>query len=147
MNWVKKYGKTLTHAVEQSEKLSTIELDEFWSYVGVKAELAVDRGGKRVLGFSLGDYGAQTGDKLYKAISCLGVESYYADYWGAYESMLYKEQHSTSTVETYTVEGVHSLLRNYLARLQRKSQFHSKYVAMIAYSRNLLMNTLEPMRN
>jgi transposase-like protein len=34
INWVKKYGKALTHAVEQGEKLSAVELDELCSYVG-----------------------------------------------------------------------------------------------------------------
>jgi hypothetical protein len=35
INWVKKYGKALTHAVEQQrKKLSAVELDELCSYVG-----------------------------------------------------------------------------------------------------------------
>jgi insertion element IS1 protein InsB len=36
INWVKKYGKALTHASEQGKKLSAVELDELCSYVGSK---------------------------------------------------------------------------------------------------------------
>jgi len=103
----------------------------------------VDRVGKRVLGFTLGDRSAQTGDKLYQALSCFAVESYYTDYWGAYESVLYEEQHIKRKAETYTVERVNSLLRHYLARLRRRSQGYSKSVTMIAYSLSLLLNKLE----
>jgi insertion element IS1 protein InsB len=107
----------------------------------------VDRVGKRVLGFTLGDRSAPTGDKLYKAIACIQVESYYTDCWGAYESVLYKEQHMKSKAETYTVERMNSLLRHYLARFKRRSQCYAKSIAMIAYSRSLLLNNLKTMRH
>jgi insertion element IS1 protein InsB len=94
----------------------------------------VDRVGKRVMGFTLGDRSAQTGAKLHKAISCLEVESYYTDYWGAYESVLYKGQHIKSKAETYTVERMSSLLRHYLARFKKRGQCYSKSVDMIACS-------------
>ena len=72
INWVKKYGKALSHAAEQGEKLSAVALDELCIYVGSKKKiwiwLVVDSVGKRVLDFTLGGRSAQTGDKLYKAI-------------------------------------------------------------------------------
>jgi hypothetical protein len=36
INWVKKYGKALTHPSEQGKKLSAVELDKLCSYVGSK---------------------------------------------------------------------------------------------------------------
>ena len=107
----------------------------------------MDSVGKRVLGFTLEGRSAQTGDKLYKAISCLAVERYYTDYWSAYESVLYKERHIKSKAETYTVERMNSLPRHYLARFKIRSQCYSKSVAMIAYALNLLLNKMETMRN
>ena len=52
INRVKKYGKALTHTVEQGKKLSAVELGELCGYVGSKKKiwLAVDRVGKRVTG-------------------------------------------------------------------------------------------------
>ncbi len=53
INWVKKYGKALSHASEREKKLSAVVLDELCSYAGSKKKiwicLAVDSVGKRVL--------------------------------------------------------------------------------------------------
>jgi transposase-like protein len=53
INWVKKYGKALSHASEREKKLSAVALDELCSYAGSKKKiwiwLAVDSVGKRVL--------------------------------------------------------------------------------------------------
>ena len=109
--------------------------------------LAVDRAGKKVLGFTLGDRSCRTGKRLYGLLSGLEVASYYTDYWPAYDSILRAEHHVKSKAETYTVEGMNSLLRHYLARFKRRTKCYSKSVVMVEYSLNLLLNKLAATMN
>ena len=146
INWVKKYEQVLKKTTESGKALSAVELEELCSYVGSKKKhwvcLAVDRAGKQVLGFTLVDRSAETGDRLYKALADFKIKSYYTDYWAAYESILYKAHHVRSKAATYTVEHMNGLVRHYLARFHRRSKFYSKSLAMIEYLLNLLFNRL-----
>ena len=146
INWVKRYGQALKKVTESGKNISAVELDELCSYVGSKKKLwvwlAVDRADKQVLGFTLGDRSAATGDKLYKSLSDFEISSYYTDYWTAYESVLYKEHHVRGKAGTYTVENMNGLVRHYLARFQRRSKCYAKSIAMVEYSLKLLLNKL-----
>jgi insertion element IS1 protein InsB len=62
------------------------------------------------------------------------------DHWRAYAEFLPETIHHTqSKAETYTVEGYHSILRHFLARLRRKTKCYTKSLEMLKYSVLLLM--------
>ena len=95
-----------------------------------------------MLGFTVGDRSEITGEVLCSTIRKMKVEPYYTDYWKAYESILPNERHVQSKAETYSIEGLNSRIRHYLARFKRKTKCYSKSKEMIACSLNLLFNHL-----
>jgi insertion element IS1 protein InsB len=60
------------------------------------------------------------------------------DYWEAYRNFLPYRWHHRSKKQTYTVEGINSLLRHYLARLKRRTKGYSKSSHMLSLSISLL---------
>ena len=146
INWVKQYGKAFKKVTESGNNIVAVELGELCSYVGSKTKLwvwiAVDRADKQVLGFTLGERSADTGDQLYKALADFEISSYYTDYWTAYESVLYKAHLVQSKAATYTVEHMNGLVRHYLARFQRRSKCYAKSIDRVEYSLMLLLNKL-----
>ncbi|MBC6409356.1 MAG: IS1 family transposase [Ekhidna sp.] len=100
----------------------------------------MDREGKRVLGFTIGDRSEMTGDRLCSSLRKMQIGSFYTDHWKAYESILPADKHVQSKAETYSIEGLNSMIRHYLARFRRKTISYSKSQEMIVYSLNLLFN-------
>jgi insertion element IS1 protein InsB len=93
--------------------------------------IAVDRLGKRFVGFVSGDRSTQTGLKLWEEIKDIPVSFYCSDYWESYQAFIPKEKHLQTKAETFTVEGYNSRIRHYLARFKRKGKCYSKAQHMI----------------
>jgi len=64
------------------------------------------------------------------------------DYWKAYMEFIPKTKRVQSKAETYTIEGLNSLVRHFLARFKRKTKCYSKSLQMIEYSLHLLFAKL-----
>ncbi|KAA6334723.1 hypothetical protein EZS27_016982 [termite gut metagenome] len=100
--------------------------------------IAVDRLGKRFVGFVCGNRSTQTGLKLWEEIKDTPVSFYCSDYWKSYEAFIPPEKHLQTKAETFTVEGYNSRIRHYLARFKRKGKCYSKAQHMIDKSLKLL---------
>ncbi|MBC6411063.1 MAG: IS1 family transposase, partial [Ekhidna sp.] len=50
------------------------------------------------------------------------------------------DKHVQSKAETYSIEGLNSMISHYLARFRRKTISYSKSQEMMVYSLNLLFN-------
>ncbi|MBC6425576.1 MAG: IS1 family transposase [Ekhidna sp.] len=100
----------------------------------------MDRAGKRVLGFTIGDRSEKTGDRLCSSLIRMQIRLFYTDHWKAYESILPADKHVQSKAETYSIEGLNSMISHYLARFRRKTKCYSKAQERIVYSLNLLFN-------
>ncbi|MBC6409119.1 MAG: IS1 family transposase [Ekhidna sp.] len=72
----------------------------------------------------------------------MNIATYYTDYWKAYESILPTDRHIQSKAATYSIEGLNSSIRHYLARFRRKTKCYSKSKEMIEYSLYLLFSQL-----
>ena len=81
--------------------------------------IALDRAGKRMLGFTIGDRSEATAEQLLENIRKIKVGTYYTDYRKAYEGILPAKRPVQSKTETY-----------------------SKSKEMTEYSLNLLFNKL-----
>ena len=67
------------------------------------------------------------------------IKKLITEYWKAYTEFLPKEKHIQSKKETFTVEGYHSLIRHFLARLRHRTKCYTKSIEMLKYSMMLLM--------
>jgi insertion element IS1 protein InsB len=72
-------------------------------------------------------------------VKSLNIQHFYTDYWHAYQNFLPKDRHTMTKAETYTVEGMNSQLRHYLARFHRKTKCYSKSPRMAILSIYLFM--------
>lgn len=60
------------------------------------------------------------------------------DHWKAYTEFIPSSQHTQSKAETYTVEGLNSVMRQFVARLHRKTKCYTKSLRMLELSLILL---------
>ena len=81
----------------------------------------MDRTGKRVLDFTIGDRSETTAKQLLENIRKIKVETYHTDYWKAYEGILPPKRQVQSRAEAYRIEGLNNKIRHYLARFKRKT--------------------------
>jgi insertion element IS1 protein InsB len=88
--------------------------------------------------FEVGDRSEITGDRLFRKIDHEKVKLYCTDNYEVYNILIPKEKHIATKKETYTVEGVNTIIRHFLARFTRRTLCYSKSVEMIRYSLNLL---------
>jgi IS1 family transposase len=86
----------------------------------------------------LGSRCSDTGKKLWDKIKNIVNGNVATDYYKAYQSFIPTNLHIQSKAQTYTVEGLNSVLRHYLARLHRKTKCYSKSYQMLEYSIRLL---------
>jgi insertion element IS1 protein InsB len=82
----------------------------------------------------------QRGKKLWEKVSHISCPRHMSDHWEAYEKFLPKEKHTASKKETFSVEGMNSLIRHFLARFRRKTRCYSKSVDMVINTLLLFQN-------
>jgi len=101
--------------------------------------IAVDRRSNQVIDFEAGDRTRQTWLKL-----ALGLEQRYSiehlctDNYSVYKYYTISKHHHTTKAETSLVEAKNSIVRNYLARFNRRTKRYSKSLRMITASLTLL---------
>lgn len=87
-----------------------------------------------------GDRTSETGLKLWHKIAHRGQEAdFITDYWEPYEEFLPPDRHIKDKAETFTVEGLNSVARHFLARLRRRTKCYSKSQQMLELSLQLLI--------
>jgi len=140
LNWIL---KAAIPPWERPAYAKAIEIDEVFFYVGKKKRkrwlwLAVCRESKRILAHQIGKRDRPTVRKLLQKISPIECLRYYTDAHLSYKGLFPKGKHKESKKYTYTVEGINSAIRHYLARLRRRSKCYSKSEGMTEKSISLL---------
>lgn len=93
-----------------------------------------------IIDFVVGTRGEKTGKKLREKVKHISCFRHMSDYWEAYEKFLPKERHTMSKKETFSVEGMNSLIRHFLARFRRKTRCYSKSAEMVVNTLFLFQN-------
>ena len=107
------------------------ELDEMWSFVQKKANQrwlwwSIAHHSRRVLAYAFGNRGDAVFKKLQALLEPFGIEKFYTDGWGAFESCLEAQQHEVGKANTQRIERKHLTLRTRIKRLGRKTICFSK---------------------
>jgi insertion element IS1 protein InsB len=101
--------------------------------------IAVDRRSNQVIDFEVGDRSKQTYLKLALRLEQkYNIEHLCTDDYNAYGYYKISKYHHVTKSETCLVEATNSIVRNYLARFNRRTKRYSKSIRMIIASLNLL---------
>ena len=117
-----------------------ISFDEMWSYVGVRrgekrrevwvwTAVVEERDGRRWVDFEVGDRSEATFLKLYDRLP--QAQRYVSDGYRVYEWLPHNRHVVGKGLEANRNEGLHSVLRDKLNRLQRRTKGYSKSVTML----------------
>ena len=112
-------------------RITDLELDEFWSFVGRKADQrwtwhAFDRQRKQVVAFVNGRRTHHNCRALYAKLQPSSVKFFYSDEWAAYAKTLPAHKHYIGKEETRHIERRNLTFRTRLKRLQRRTICFSK---------------------
>ena len=123
--------------------IKAMEIDEVYFYVGNKKRkrwlwLAVCRESKRIIAHQIGKRDRPTVRKLIQKLSAINCFRYYTDAHLSYHGLFPQGKHYASKKYTYTIEGINSAIRHYLARFRRRSKCYSKNEYMTDKSIHLL---------
>lgn len=108
------------------------EWDEFWSFVGSKANkrwtwCIVEHNSGLVIAWQNGDRSAATLQKLLDLVEHLPIRVCYTDNWAAYSKLLpQKYSHIIGKDNTWKIERKNLNFRTHLKRLNRKTICFSK---------------------
>ncbi|UTW62187.1 IS1 family transposase [bacterium SCSIO 12741] len=143
-NWIKKKGKLVEQSLPGFCK--TMEFDELFSFVNNRTNhqyvwIAVERETKNLLSVEIGRRRKVDFHRMWKKLKTVRVQNYCSDGYIVYNVTLPKTNHLKGKQHTYTVEGMMSLLRHYLARFRRKTRCYSKSVEMMKYSLLVFMDS------
>ena len=148
MKWVRQLGKKINENKEtKREKVSIVELDELWHFVGKKKQkcwvwAAYDRDRGRGLAFYLGSRNQKSCEGLFKQLSRFDIQYYCTDGFKAYHSVIPREKHIATKSETCAIESFNSRIRHYLARFHRKTFCYSKAIHMIYATLTIFISKL-----
>ena len=117
-----------------------ISLDEMWTYVGVRRgkrrrevwvwTAVVEEGdGRRWVDFEVGDRSEATFLKLYDRLP--EAQRYVSDGYRVYEWLPHNRHVAGKGLEANRNEGLHSVLRDKLNRLHRRTKGYSKSVTLL----------------
>ena len=95
---------------------------------------AVDRATKRILGWTLGDRGTATAERLDAQLPHASPLVFATDFWHPYGKIFGQAQHVQGKAHTFTIESLNNRIRCYLARLRRKTHSYSKSKVNLAAS-------------
>lgn len=101
--------------------------------------IAVEDETNQVIDFEVGDRTKQTYLKLaFRLEKRYKIEHLCTDDYSVYKYYKISKYHHTTKAETSLVEAKNSIIRNYLARFNRKTKRYSKSVGIIKASLTLL---------
>lgn len=112
-------------------RVSDLELDEFWSFVGAKRHprwtwLAFDRQRRRVVAFINGRRTDRSCERLLEKLRGCRVTRYHTDDWQAYRKYLPPKRHHVGKEGTRHIERRNLDFRMRLKRLERRTICFSK---------------------
>lgn len=107
------------------------ELDEFWSFVGNKANqrwtwYAIDKASGCILAWHNGKRQDKDFLVLWNLLKPFSIEKYYTDDWGAYSTYIPAYQHQVGKDQTWKIERKNLNFRTHIKRLNRKTICFSK---------------------
>ncbi len=116
-------------------QIENLELDEFWSFVGQKANqrwtwYGFDRERKQVAAFVNGRRTDANCRALYEKLQAAQVTNFYSDQWAAYHKILPDQRHHIGKDGTRHIERRNLTFRTRIKRLQRRTICFSKSEAM-----------------
>ncbi len=118
--WIKKYANEIEEKNAAKEREKVIEMDELYSYVERKNKIymitLVSREKRQIVGYNVAYY--KSIERIHRLLKkSPKAEHYYSDAYSAYSEVCYYGTHISlkNKSETYTIEGVNSDLRNYIA--------------------------------
>jgi insertion element IS1 protein InsB len=101
--------------------------------------IALDRSTNKVVDFEIGDRTKRTYVKLALRLEKrFNINHLCTDDYAAYGYYRISKHHHTTKSETCLIEAKNSIIRNYLARFNRKTKRYSKAIRMIHVSLTLL---------
>ena len=95
---------------------------------------AIDRATKRILGWTLGDRGTETAERLDAQLPHAAHVIFATDFWHPYGKIFGQAHPVQGKAPTFTIESLNNRIRCYLARLKRKTHSYSKSKANLAAS-------------
>ena len=87
---------------------------------------AVDRASKRVLGWTLGDRGTATAERLDAPLPHAPHLTFATDFWHPYGKIFGQDHHVQGQAHPFTIESLNHRIRCDLARLKRRTHSDSK---------------------
>ena len=117
----------------QQSHYDSLEVDEFWTYVGKKANklwliYAYHRTSGEIVAFVWGKRNKKTAKKLRNKLSSLGVsfDAVYTDNWESFNAAFSADNHISGKENTVGIEGNNCRLRHRIRRAFRKTCCFSK---------------------
>ena len=95
---------------------------------------AIDRATKRILGWTLGDRGTETAERLEAQLPHAPHLIFATDCWHPYAKIFCAKNHVQGKAHTFTIESLNNRIRCDLARLKRKTHSYSKSKVNLAAS-------------
>ena len=100
---------------------------------------AVDRAAKRVLGWTLGDRGTETAERLDAQLPHAPHVIFATDFWHPSGKIFGPAHPVQGKAHTFTIESLNNRIRCDLARLKRKTHSYSKSKVNLAASIRLFI--------
>src|ERR1039458_4831421 len=92
------------------------------------------RASKSVLGWTLGDRGTETAQRLAAQLPHAPQVKFATDFWHPYAKIFGGQNHVQGKAHTFTIESLNHRIRCYLARLKRRTHNDSKSKENLAAS-------------
>src|SRR5436305_4244918 len=115
--------------------VKNLEVDEFWSFVGKKANqrwtwYGFDRERKRIVAYVNGRRTDANCRALYEKVKRAKVNLFHTDQWGSYPKVLPTKQRQICKMGTLNIERRNLTFRTRIKRLQRRTICFSKSEVM-----------------
>ena len=125
----------------------SLQIDEFWTYVGKRKEgkvwllYAYSPEFDEIVAYVTGNRSAKTVEKLYKELSIVEVGEFCTDQWRAFQKVLPTEKHRIGKENTKHIEGVNTSFRTRNRRLVRQTTCFSKSMKNHLLAINLMISS------
>jgi insertion element IS1 protein InsB len=135
-----------------ARKIDNLEIDEFWSFVGKKANqrwtwYGFDRERKRIVAYVNGRRTDANCRALYEKVKRTKVSIFHTDQWASYPKILPAKKHQIGKMGTLNIERRNLTFRTRIKRLQRKTICFSKSEMMHDAVLKLHIHHLNPLHH
>jgi insertion element IS1 protein InsB len=135
-----------------AKRIENLEMDEFWSFVGKKADqrwtwYGFDRERKQVVASVNGRRTDANCRALHEKIKRAKVGVFHTDEWAAYAKILPKKKHEIGKAGTLRIERRNLTFRTRIKRLQRRTICFSKSAVMHDAVLKLHIHHLNPVHH